>query len=681
MPRTPLRLRPVAAALALAAGSAAHGQTADRPHRLEPVVVEAAPERSLTVPSINRAEEEIRRIPGGASVVDPKTFETGRASTLSDALGLATGVFVQPRFGADEARIAIRGSGIQRTFHGRGIILLQDGVPLNLADGSFDMQAVELLGLQYIEVFRGANALQYGATTLGGAINFVANTGFTSDLVRLRGEGGSFGYFKGFASTGGVKDNLDYSLSVSYAQQDGYRDWSEQQNARFFGNVGIRINPDLETRFYLTALDSDSQLPGTLTKAQLQSNPRQANPGNLSGRQKRDFPLYRVANKTSYRMGDGMLEASAYYSYKDLWHPIFQVIDQVSNDYGFAFRYVTEAPLAGRPNRFIVGFVPQWGTVNDNRFVNVQGQAGARTGDSEQRSTNYVLYAENQLYLAPQWIGVLGLQATRAERRLADYFLQDGNQSVDQRYDRLSPKIGAIYKWSPQIDVFANYSGSYEPPTFGELAGGPNVTPVDAQRGSTIEFGTRGFLPNLQWDFAYYYTDLTNELLSLTTPTGQPLGTVNAPDTRHQGIELGFAWVIATQFEWRASYLWNDFRFKNNATFGDNRLPGIPRQFLRTEVLWRPAGGWYVGPTVEWSPQDYPVDMANTLFADSYAIWGLKAGRQLAKGVSFFVEGRNLSDEKYAATTGVIANANGQDSAQFWPGDGRSVYAGIEWRM
>ena len=49
--------------------------------------------------------------------------------------------------------------------------------------------------------------------------------------------------------------------------------------------------------------------------------------------------------------------------------------------------------------------------------------------------------------------------------------------------------------------------------------------------------------------------------------------------------------------------------------------------------------------------------------------------------MGFFLEGRNLSDKTYVATTGVIADANGQDSAQFLPGDGRSFYAGIEWRM
>jgi iron complex outermembrane receptor protein len=677
----PSRLRPIAAALALAAGASAQGQTAEKERSLEPITIRADAEKSLTVPSIDRAEREIRRIPGGAEVVDPRTYETGRASTLSDALGLATGVFVQPRFGADEARISIRGSGIQRTFHGRGIILMQDGVPLNLADGSFDMQAVEPLGLQYIEVFRGANALQYGATTLGGAINFVAPTGYTADLLRLRGELGSFGYYKGFVSTGGVKGNFDYNVSASYAAQDGYRDWSQQENARVFGNFGWRINPDLETRFYLTALNSDSQLPGTLTKAQAATNPQQANPASLAGQQKRDFPLYRFANKTSYRLGEGVLEGSVFYSYKDLWHPIFQVIDQVSNDYGIGLRYVTEAPLAGYQNRFVVGFVPQWGTVNDNRYVNVQGAAGARTAQSKQDSANYVLYAENSLYFTPQWVGVLGLQATRAQRKLEDQFLQDGNQSVNQRYERLSPKVGVLYKWSPAVDVFANYSGSYEPPTFGELTGGPNVTPLSAQNGKTFEFGTRGFLPAVQWDVAYYYTDLTNELLSLNGPTGQPLGTVNAPSTMHQGIEVGLVLTIAERVVWRTSYLWNDFRFRDNAVYGDNRLPGIPPQFLRSELLYQPAGGWYVGPTLEWSLQNSPVDMANSLYADGYAIWGLKGGRQVAKGLSFFIEGRNLGNVKYVATTGVIPDARGLDQPQFWPGDGRAVYAGLEWRM
>ena len=77
----------------------------------------------------------------------------------------------------------------------------------------------------------------------------------------------------------------------------------------------------------------------------------------------------------------------------------------------------------------------------------------------------------------------------------------------------------------------------------------------------------------------------------------------------------------------------------------------------------------------------YPIDFADTFDADNYAIWGIRASGEVVKGLTWFVDGRNLSDRKYAATTGVVRNANGADIAQFFPGDGRSVYVGLDWRF
>jgi iron complex outermembrane receptor protein len=128
-------------------------------------------------------------------------------------------------------------------------------------------------------------------------------------------------------------------------------------------------------------------------------------------------------------------------------------------------------------------------------------------------------------------------------------------------------------------------------------------------------------------------------------------------------------------------YLWNDFRFDGHPVYGNNTLPGIPEQFLRGELLYRTPAGFYAGPTFEWSPRSYPVDMANTLYAAPYALVGAKVGMQVARGFSWFVEGRNLANEKYAATTSVIADANGLDTAAFNPGEGRGVFAGLEWKL
>ncbi len=51
--------------------------------------------------------------------------------------------------------------------------------------------------------------------------------------------------------------------------------------------------------------------------------------------------------------------------------------------------------------------------------------------------------------------------------------------------------------------------------------------------------------------------------------------------------------------------------------------------------------------------------------------------------MSWFIEAKNLTDEPYAATTGVVANAGANPestSRAFLPGDGRGVFAGIEWK-
>jgi len=58
----------------------------------------------------------------------------------------------------------------------------------------------------------------------------------------------------------------------------------------------------------------------------------------------------------------------------------------------------------------------------------------------------------------------------------------------------------------------------------------------------------------------------------------------------------------------------------------------------------------------------------------------LRVGQRQSDGWGWFVEGRNLFDRRYSATTGVMRDAAGRDQAQFLPGDGVAVYAGLEYR-
>jgi iron complex outermembrane recepter protein len=316
-------------------------------------------EGSTTQPSIVKAREEINKTAGGVTVVDMEQVREGRTSNFADTLGLATGVLAQSRFGAEETRLSIRGSGIQRTFHGRGIKLMQDGIPVNLADGSFDFPSIDPMATDYISVHRGANALQYGSSNLGGSINFISRTGYTAPKLEVRTEGGSYGYYRLGVSAGGVVDDLDYFVTASKYHSDSFRDNAQQSADRLTGNMGYKINNDIETRFYFGYINTDSQLSSSLTKQQLKDNPRQATltTGPLAGQgiSERDINLTRIANKTTFQFDSSKLELGAFYSKKSLFHPIIDlfvfgndsigVIDQESDDYGLSAKYTHQGHL------------------------------------------------------------------------------------------------------------------------------------------------------------------------------------------------------------------------------------------------------------------------------------------------------------------------------------------------
>ncbi len=653
------------------------------------MVVEAsATPTSKTVPTAAESRDELARIPGGTEVVDATRYLEGRASTMADTFALSPGVVAQPRFGSDEARLSIRGSGMQRTFHGRGIRLLQDGVPLNFADGGFDMQAVDPLAADHINILRGGNALTLGSSTLGGAIDYISATGMTAPGGSLRLEGGSFDYLRARVALGIQQGAADGYFSLSQQYQEGFRDHARQNNLRFFSNFGWQISDDVETRVFVTAVRSRSELPGSLTKFELEDDPSKADPAAVTQDTRRDFELYRIADKTTWRNGANTFELTAAYAYKDLDHPLtFGVIDQLTNDTLLGGVFTREDEIRGRENRLRAGVFFTRGTMAAATFANNGGSRGPLMSKADQTATNIEGFVEDQLSLGGGFTGILG--ASMARNRRENDQLVGTAASYDRTYDDISPKVGV--RWDAgDYQIYGNFSSSYEPPSFSETNSA--LTPNKAQTANTFELGTRGGYANFRWDATVYASDLKNEFLALNDPAGNPLGTTNADRTIHQGVEIfGEADLLGSDLAAdpdqrlyvRGAWTYGRFKFDDDATYGDNTIAGLPPHLIRGELIWENRAGYYVGPTVEWVPVKAYVDHANTLSADPYALLGFKVGRRVESGVSWFIEAKNLTDERYAATTGVVANAGAnpaRNSRNFLPGDGRGVFAGVEWK-
>ncbi|MFC5316696.1 TonB-dependent receptor family protein, partial [Azospirillum rugosum] len=458
----------------------------DKPITLDTLTIDAQAAGSLTAPTADQAREELNRTPGSVGFVDSESYKGRHAGNLRDVLQDTPGVFVQSRYG-QEVRLSVRGSGLARGYHLRGLEVLQDGIPVNLADGSGDFYQIDPLGLRYTEVFRGGNGLAYGSSTLGGAINFVtptARTAVAPNILRL--EGGSYGTARASGQVSRDLGDADFLISGTVTHADGFRQHSRQQGEMINGNVGYRFNPDVETRFYVGAYIVDQQLPGALSLSDALNNPTKAAPSAIAGNQSRMTWTERVANRTTVRLDSGQVDLDTWAIHKKLFHPIFQVIDQDGWTYGVAPRYTTSFTVGGLRDDLVLGARAFAGNNTALQFANIAGSRGAQTANNRQDARNVEAYAENRLLLTPTVALMTGAKVLRDEREFSDKWNPRRNSS--QTYAGVNPKIGLLWEPRANVQVFADLTRSQDVPDFSDLILQPDfiglgtARPVGASR-------------------------------------------------------------------------------------------------------------------------------------------------------------------------------------------------------
>jgi iron complex outermembrane receptor protein len=353
-----------------------------------------------------------------------------------------------------------------------------------------------------------------------------------------------------------------------------------------------------------------------------------------------------------------------------------------------------ESELFGRENRLKAGLLFSYGETDAAQYFYSSpssSQRGAKLQDDRQVASNIEVYVEDQYELGNGFVAILGASAARNRREnTREFGTVTPSTNYDLEYDQIAPKAGL--RWDGEhMQFFANVSGSYEPPSFSETITA-NIA-RDAQTGMTAEIGTRGRKANVRWDLALYHAKIEDELLSVLDPITNLSTTTNAEETSHAGVELGTEidllgndWdaEVDNRLVLQAAWTYGRFQFEKHQTaaydYAGNTIAGLPPHLIRAELLWRNSAGYYAGPTCEWVPQGAFIDHRNTLKSDPYNLIGFKVGRRVEDGISWFIEARNLNDEVFAATTGVIDNAGGSDVAQFLPGDGLGVFAGIDFK-
>ncbi|MDO4880251.1 MAG: TonB-dependent receptor [Capnocytophaga sp.] len=713
---------------------------------LEEVVVSDNP--SLVANSVHISKMKLDKIAGGTNLADLKNLSSQRSQTLKDALQREPGVIIQEFFGGnDQPRLNIRGSGIQSNPQSRGVALFQDGIPINFSDGSYIIGVLEPQASNLVEVYRGSNAMEYGGATLGGAMNFVTKNGYNASPLSVKMEAGSFNYFNSSISSGFSFGKNDIFVSTSYNHSDGYREYNSSKRFNALLNAGRKFSDKFESRIYASFTDLRFDIPGPLTRYQYEEDRKQINqapklttpfafgPNVLRDKPNRESKIARFGNKNAYQINkNNLLTTTLYYQYADdvFTFPMGSNIRQnINNDYGLRLNYEYNTIK----NNLTAGVHISQGRTNQSYFINNRGNRD-NLFSKEYLTANHLSIFVNDTYSFTNNFSMnLALQANWDTRKVEDKYtdatrpvvaipLPQPNQTrrstvatnyinADKNYFGINPKIGFILKSNEITQFFANFSGSYEPPTFLELinlSGGTinssanriEFSELDAQKAYTIEIGTKGNLGKaFVWNISLYNSWVDKEILALTDELAIVGKTINSPSkTIHQGVEAGLQSTFLKNifskkedsFTLFVNYNYSNFYFTDGNIYKNKKLGGVPTHYIFAALDYKHPSGLFLEVNLESIPEKTPTDHQNTLYQDPYSLLGAKIGFKKNKW-TFFVQGNNLTNKVYASSylvrdiatapqftnpaTGVRLPTTPENFTTFIPGLGTNIIGGL----
>jgi iron complex outermembrane receptor protein len=669
----------VAAALLAAGPSRAQAP----PLRVEPVVVEAT------------------RVPGaGLDSPWPVTVVEGEVLTrarqglgLDEALATVPGLYAQNRYNfAQDLRLSLRGFGANATFGIRGIRVLVDGVPATLPDGQTGVDAIDPAALERVEVIRGPAASLYGAST-GGVISLATRRPPRAPEARVALSTGSYGFAEQRVSAGGGSPTAAGLVRLGHASIDGYRRLSAAERTLLDARADATLPGGGTLRLTLSAVDSpEAQDPGGLTAVQRARDRRQAGALNRRFRTGETVAQQRAGLLLRAPIAGGEAHTRLYGVSRDFDARLpFQTVSLDRTAGGGGAGFGRTDTVGGVPVSWHAGLDLDGQDDARRRNRNVAGASAALIADQDERVTALGVWLTGTARTSKRLELSAGLRGDRVEVEVEDRFLADGDQSGDVVFSALSPQVGAVYRASDVLDLYANASTAFETPTTAELAnpsggGGLNAT-LDAQHALSLEVGARKWLAGgrARAELALFHVRVEDQLVPVPI-AGAPdrFAFRNAGRSRLLGLEASVEAEPVAGLDLRAAWTWSRFSYRRftdagGADLDGNRLPGIPRHLLALSAAWRPGAGWFLAGDVQAVSRRF-ADSANTATSPGYVLLDARVGYAWTRSdLTLEVYGgvNNVLDARYDGNLRV----NAAGGRFFEPAPERNGYAGASAKL
>ena len=634
-----------------------------------------AEDARLTSPVVitaTRVEQNSFDLPVAIDVVEKKDIQDGQLQmTLSESLIRVPGITAQNRTNqSQDPQISSRGFGSRSSFGVRGIRVYVDGIPLTMPDGQGQPGIVDLSAIKSIEVMRGPFSALYGNSS-GGVIQLITEDAPKTAQVGSKIMFGSYDTTRQIMDAAGTTGNVEYLINASNFRTDGYRDHSSGDKQAATAKLKIKVNEDTTLTSLINWFDQKAEDPSGLSRADAFTNPTTV----VSAVNNANTRVTRSHKQIGFNLEHNLNQNNAVtlmaFAGKRDNNQILATNDTGTNArssviardfHGTDIRWDNKGTLINMP--YSLSFGLNYGKSSDARTdTNIQGTSLGPNRNEDNIVDNFDQYAQGKLSILNNLDIHAGVRHTKVKLVVKDNLTATfGDNSGSVEYEKTNPVIGAVWKVTPSLNLYANYGKGFETPTFIEAAYNstssgavPNLT-LKPSKSENMEIGAKAFISdNTQVNLNIFKITTKDELVVNSSLNGRSVY-INANDTKRTGAELSIDSRFENNISTYVSYSLLNAKFDSTfntstSTISDgNKIPGTYSNQIYAEVAWKYQPlGFSTALEGRYNSKVY-VNDTNTDAAPSYKIANIRAGfEQNVGGWNFteFVRVENIFDKDY----------------------------------
>ncbi len=532
-----------------------------------------------------RDSQETRKTPANVTVITAEEISKSGATSVVEVLDKLESIQFRTYSGnSSQAMVDMRGLGGENPF-GKTLIML-DGRRMNRPDmASTNWLQMPVNTIERIEIVRGPGSVLYGDAAIGGTINIITKKGKGVPKFNASALIGSYGLNNERVGVAGATDKWTYAFNGENNFSFGYRDRSKYSAQGGGLNLGYDASDKLTVSLGVSFNKANYQLPGALTKNQMEQDRRQYQPGHSDDDNADKHTDINLGIK-SFGESWGQLEINFLYGKKDLQSNMasnwgaYKYSDTYADTYGITPKYILAKDIFGFQNKLVVGVDYYHEPYKKDIFSNRERTFKLSSADFTRENIGY--YVRDEFSLLKSLIFSVGFrfEQTTIKGTNVDTASPANNFSNQKNYSADAYETGLTWLWGKKSKIFTKYATVYRIPFLDEVAifsGGTGsfLTNLEKENGTSMEVGTEFYLlDNLKTGLTLFRIDMKDEIQYVGFfPTGY---NQNVDKTRHDGAELSLSYLLPKYFRVYGNYTYHKATFEDGVN-NKKEMPLVPQ--------------------------------------------------------------------------------------------------------